>query len=88
MVLSAHKTVAMFMRYIHTDDAPVHQAADRVANRRKAVVGAQRPKGISAGAEGAASPDPHRLSYRRYDTWDWPSFIRKIYFSKRCNRCF
>lgn len=38
MVLTAHKTVAMFMRYVHTEDDPVRKAAELVANRRKAVV--------------------------------------------------
>jgi len=42
MMLTAHKTVAMFMRYVHTEDAPVRQAAELVANRRKAIAGAQR----------------------------------------------
>lgn len=35
MALTAHKTVAMFMRYIHTEDDPVRNAADLVAARRK-----------------------------------------------------
>jgi len=48
MVLTAHQTVAMFMRCIHTEDAAVRQAADLVANRRKTVVGAQRDKEMSA----------------------------------------
>jgi integrase len=39
MALTAHKTVAMFMRYIHTEDAPVRQAAELVANRRQAITG-------------------------------------------------
>lgn len=44
MALTAHKTVAMFMRYVHTEDAPVRQAAELVANRRKAITGAlQQP---------------------------------------------
>jgi integrase len=38
MALTAHKTVMMFMRYVHTEDAPVRAAAELVANRRKAVV--------------------------------------------------
>jgi integrase len=38
MMLTAHKTVAMFMRYVHTEDGPVRQAAELVANRRKSVV--------------------------------------------------
>jgi integrase len=42
MVLTAHKTVTMFMRYIHTEDDPVRQAAELVANRRKTITGAQR----------------------------------------------
>jgi integrase len=39
MMLTAHKTVAMFMRYVHTEDAPVRQAAELVANRRKTIIG-------------------------------------------------
>jgi hypothetical protein len=35
MALTAHKTVAMFMRYVHTEDDPVRKAAELVANRRK-----------------------------------------------------
>ncbi len=42
MVLTAHKTVAMFMRYVHTEDNPVREAAELVANRRKTITGTQR----------------------------------------------
>ncbi|AYW40810.1 DUF4102 domain-containing protein [Pseudomonas aeruginosa] len=42
MALTAHKTVAMFMRYVHTEDDPVRQAAELVANRRKTITGARR----------------------------------------------
>jgi hypothetical protein len=38
MALTAHKTVTMFMRYVHTEDDPVRAAAELVAKRRKAVV--------------------------------------------------
>jgi integrase len=38
MALTAHKTVTMFMRYVHTEDDPIRAAAELVANRRKAVV--------------------------------------------------
>lgn len=38
MALTAHKTVAMFMRYVHTKDGPVRKAAEVVANRRKTVI--------------------------------------------------
>lgn len=41
MALTAHKTVAMFMRYVHTEDAPVRAAAELVANRRKTITEAQ-----------------------------------------------
>lgn len=41
MALTAHKTVAMFMRYVHTEDAPVREAAELVANRRKTIIGAR-----------------------------------------------
>ena len=39
MALTAHKTVAMFMRYVHTEDAPVREAAELVAKRRKTIIG-------------------------------------------------
>jgi integrase len=38
MALTAHKTVTMFMRYVHTEDDPVRAAADAVAFRRLALV--------------------------------------------------
>ena len=43
----------MFMRYVHTEDAPVRQAAELVANRRKAVVAGKRPE--RAAVEAAVS---------------------------------
>ena len=48
MALTAHKTVAMFMRYVHTEDDPVRQAAELVANRRKTITGAPRSEQASA----------------------------------------
>lgn len=33
MKLTGHKTVAMFMHYVHTEDKPVRDAAELVANR-------------------------------------------------------
>jgi hypothetical protein len=39
MALTAHKTVAMFMRYVHTEDKPVREAAELVASRRKTITG-------------------------------------------------
>jgi integrase len=43
MELTQHKTVSQFMRYVHTEDDPVRQAAELVTSRRKSVIGA-RPK--------------------------------------------
>jgi hypothetical protein len=40
MKLTAHKTVAMFMRYVHTEDKPVREAAELVASRRQTITGA------------------------------------------------
>ncbi|CAJ0797185.1 tyrosine-type recombinase/integrase [Ralstonia holmesii] len=48
MALTAHKTVTMFMRYVHTEDDPVRKAAELVTNRRKAITGAQRPAEVAA----------------------------------------
>ena len=43
MALTAHKTVVMFMRYVHTEDNPVREAAELVANRRKTITSAKQP---------------------------------------------
>lgn len=39
MALTAHKTVTMFMRYVHTEDDPVRAAAEAVASRRQDLIG-------------------------------------------------
>ncbi len=39
MALTAHKTVTMFMRYVHTEDDPVREAAEAVAFRRQGLIG-------------------------------------------------
>jgi integrase len=39
MALTAHKTVTMFMRYVHTEDDPVRLAAEAVASRRQGLIG-------------------------------------------------
>ncbi len=38
MKLTAHKTVAMFMRYVHTEDEFVRAAAETIALRRKKAI--------------------------------------------------
>jgi hypothetical protein len=39
MALTAHRTVTMFMRYVHTEDDPVRAAAEAVAFRRQSLIG-------------------------------------------------
>ena len=39
MALTAHKTVTMFMRYVHAEDDPIRAAAETVAARRRSLVG-------------------------------------------------
>lgn len=41
MVLTAHKTVMMFIRYVYTEDAPVREAAELVESRRNTIIGAR-----------------------------------------------
>ena len=43
MALTAHKTVTMFMRYVHTEDDPVRAAAEAVTQRRLSLVGGAQP---------------------------------------------
>ena len=42
MKLTGHKTVAMFMHYVHTEDKPVRDAAELVASRRQAITGGRQ----------------------------------------------
>lgn len=44
MALTAHKTATMFMRYVHAEDSPVREAAERVASLRKDLVGGQKER--------------------------------------------
>ena len=53
MALTAHKTVTMFMRYVHTEDDPIRQAAETVASRRRIVV-----QGTAPTAEGGVNDKP------------------------------
>ncbi len=43
MALTAHKTVTMFMRYVHAEDDPIRDAAALVSERRRSLVGASQP---------------------------------------------
>ena len=40
MALTAHKTVTMFMRYVHAEDDPIRAAAEAVTARRRGLIGA------------------------------------------------
>jgi integrase len=53
MALTAHKTVTMFMRYVHSEDDPIRSAADVVALRRKSVIAAVPIVEAAAGPEQA-----------------------------------
>src|SRR3546814_3044383 len=44
MKLTGHKTVAMFMHYVHTEEKRVRDAAEMVATRRLAITGAERKR--------------------------------------------
>ena len=48
MARTGHTTVVMFMRYVHTEDKPVREAAELVANRRKTITGMQGAKEVAA----------------------------------------
>ena len=50
MKLTGHKTVAMFMHYVHTEDRPVREAAELVASRRQAITGAKQRQLLDAAA--------------------------------------
>ncbi len=54
MALTAHKTLTMFMRYVHTEDDPIRAAAETVAARRRSVVAG--PSKAEPPAEEAVPP--------------------------------
>jgi hypothetical protein len=76
MALTAHKTVQMFMRYVHAEDDPIRAAAELVANRRKAVVdspphdvgtvGAARVNQVNPDAQGHSGSRTATGNYRPF----------------------
>ncbi|SJZ78675.1 tyrosine-type recombinase/integrase [Consotaella salsifontis] len=76
MALTAHKTVQMFMRYVHNEDNPLRAAAEAVAARRREIVlavPAETAKGrLVEGPSGQAKPSsveavaPSRTSLGNY----------------------
>ena len=67
MALTAHKTVTMFMRYVHAEDDPVRAAADTVARRRQMLIGATQPplRSLRSNRSSRRRPSPARRSRSR-----------------------
>lgn len=63
MALTAHKTVAMFMRYVHAENKPIRDAAEKVAAIRSRVVARRSAEPDPTGSD---SYRPHR--HRRVRT--------------------
>jgi integrase len=59
MALTAHKTVTMFMRYVHNEDDPIRAAAETVAQRRQTLIGAAMARtNLPESKVGQPSPTP------------------------------
>ena len=59
MALTAHRTVTMFMRYVHTEDDPVRAAAEAVAFRRQGLIGGATMAAVTNSAPApVAAPEP------------------------------
>ncbi|OYX32228.1 MAG: integrase [Brevundimonas subvibrioides] len=56
MALTAHKTVTMFMRYVHTEDDPIRAAAETVAQRRQNLIGGTQPSAPAPLPEPVVAP--------------------------------
>jgi len=75
MTLTAHKTVAMFMRYVHVEDEQVRAAAEIVSNRRAAIVNANEtaptpaPVPLEAIAAGGPVVSAHSLPRQPDVVW-------------------
>lgn len=75
MALTAHKTAAMFMRYVHAEDDPVRAAAEKVASLRREAVSGNTP---AAPAIPAKEPETGKTrtslgNYRPYRHRNSPS---------------
>lgn len=46
MQLTAHKTVSQFMTYVHAEDDPVREAAEKVANLRRGAIDSHAPAAL------------------------------------------
>jgi hypothetical protein len=56
MALTAHKTVTMFMRYVHAEDDPIRAAAEVVSAHRRGVVSGTAASLPAANAVAPADP--------------------------------
>ncbi len=72
MALTAHKTVSMFMRYVHAEDDPIRAAAEKVTNLRRDTIDSRAPM-VPAASPTANPADTNsnktftsRGSYRPY----------------------
>ena len=64
MALTAHKTVSMFMSYVHTEDDPVRAAAEKVASMRQSTIDSHGSTGLPTSA--ATEAGQTRLSKGNY----------------------
>lgn len=47
MALTAHKSISIFMRYVHVEDSQVREAAETVSERKKAILAGPSPENVS-----------------------------------------
>jgi hypothetical protein len=66
MALTAHKTAAMFMRYVHAEDDPVRAAAEKVANLRRETIGGITVTPPQAASQATAAAGRTRTSLGNY----------------------
>lgn len=68
MALTAHKTAAMFMRYIHAEDDPIRAVAEKVAAKRRETIGAAAaaPAAVQEAEEGREASRTSLGNYRPY----------------------
>jgi integrase len=68
MALTAHKTVTMFMRYVHPEDDAIRAAADKVASRRRDLTDGAgvEPRDLASLRRPALSLPPPRTALGAY----------------------
>jgi hypothetical protein len=66
MALTAHKTVTMFMTYVHAKDNPGRAAADKVANQRRHTIDSRAPATPATVDPATVDGDKTRTSQGNY----------------------